>query len=806
MRENHHISLPDRKTMKKFCLCIGISLLMGNLALAGDIFPRNSDWFIIKGNSSLVQQTNDLLRLDARMSPHGVHVQTRDFNVDSLQHYRFEVQVRRIKGDMPFQLNLCWVDHGGMIISQEYNLMGKLVGNNWEPYVFEAVAPQEARYARVFINLPGGWGAEFKSFKLLEIKSTGLRVAADLYPAQAKKGDWPLILRIENRGDVVLDSAEVEIMLPKGVTSGDHLLFRIERLVYQDIFRKELDLSGMPEEPDSTIICTICGWAKGKPVQISSSTPVFITSAKETPVKTARLPVPVLPHTDIRLGCYYFPVMLDWDRHDWGVRRVDYLEPLLGYYDESLPQVADWHIYWAVTHGIRFFVFDWYWNQGMDFLNDALEKGFLQSRFKDEMKFCINWCSEGHCTQFKMDDLSTPSMLKFMKVLCERYFIHDNYLKVDGKPVVFLHTPTKLINTQGSWEGCKKVLEKMRSLAHSYGHRGVYFVAVMSNTPYLLDFQKGGFDATAPYAYGFRDVNKTEDEHGLLMLSYEATIPRHEECFSTAQEEAHARGLDYIPAAWVGWDYNPRTPQHYVRTPDNTPAAFRHMIEMLPEYVEPDHKLALIESWNEWGEGGEIEPGIQYRFGRLGAVRDMITKARGPYEVFIPAPEDVARFYTDITHDEIYDIYEKRYAARFNFSQGLTFDFEKGRQSLYLRPSGGNRDLRMESGVQKVYLVEAGAGLFSPPHLGIEASNVVGLEINMKAASGTEARIYWINDETPEWSVSCTKAFKLIADGQFHEYRIPLAGYPGWKGTVSQFRFHPSNQPGAIEIDYFKTY
>jgi len=779
--------------------------LLGTSVSAKDVFPTDPKWAVANGDAAAFQPTDELLRLDAQASLPGVTVKTRDFKVDALQHYRFAVQVHRLKGDMPFRLNLQWISKDGRYLHEEYNLMGNLIGTDWEPYTIEAIAPEQAGFARVSITLPGGWGAEFKKFQCLEIDPVGLRVAADLYAAQAQEGEWPLIVRIENRGDTVLRSAEVQIELPEGVHTKDEMNFRIGRLAYEGVERRELHLFGLPVDMTAKIRCKISATVGSERVAIISETPVFITQAKEIATTAAQLPEPVLPASDLRLGCFYFPVMLDWNRNNWGVRPVDYLEPLLGYYDEARPEVADWHIYWAVTHGIQFFVFDWYWNQGMDFLNDALDKGFLQSRFKDKMKFCIDWCSEGHGIAYKMEDMSTPSMLGFMKVLCDRYFIHDNYLRVDGKPVVFLHTPTKLINTQGGWEGCRKVLDEMRALARSYGHKGVYFVAVLSNTPYLHDFQKGGFDATAPYAYGFRDVKQTKDERG-IMISYEATVPRHDESFGTAQKEAHARGLDYIPTAWVGWDDYARSRTTSARTPGNTPAVFRHMLEMLPNYVEKDHKLALIEAWNEWGEGGEIEPGIQYRFGRLSAVRDVLTHARGPYDVFVPTAAEVTRFDTTVTHDDLYELYEKRYGAQFDFSKGLTLDFEQGRQSLYLRPIGDVRNLEMTNGLERAEILTADAGFISPPYLGLSAASVDGLKIRMKVNAGLTARLYWITDEIFEWSEACATHFPVTADSEFHDYILTLEGAPGWKGSVRQFRFHPSDAPGAVEIDKFQTF
>ncbi|MCF7817535.1 MAG: glycoside hydrolase family 99-like domain-containing protein [Kiritimatiellales bacterium] len=787
-----------------FTIGSGLLLLLAPAAPAQNVFPSNPQWAVVNGDASVLQLSGDVLRLDARKSLSGVTVKTCDVEIKAQQNYRFETQVHRLQGDMPFRLNLQWMDKAGRVLGEEYNLMGKLVGSDWEPYAIEAIAPVKAAKARVFVNLPGGWGTEFKNFQLLEANPVGLRVAADLYAAQARAGAWPLVVRIENRGDATLQSAEVEVILPKGIRTKDRLVYRIGTLAYDGLFRRELALTGLPENPSAQLRCKVSAVVDGQRIATESSTPAFISVANEIPITTVSLPAPVLPPSDLQLGCFYFPVMLDWDRNNWGVRPVDYLDPLLGYYNEALPEVADWHIYWAVTHGIQFFVFDWYWNQGMDFLSDALERGFLQSRFKDKMKFCIDWCSEGHATQYKMEDMSTPSMLAFMKVLCERYFIHDNYLTVDGKPVVFLHTPTKLVNAQGGWDGCRAVLDEMRALARSYGHKGVYFVAVFSNTPFLLDFQKGGFDATAPYAYGFRDVAHQQDERGIF-LDYETTIPRHDESFATAQKEAHARGLDYIPTAWVGWDDYARSRTTSVRTPGNTPAAFRHMLEMLPNYVEADHKLALIEAWNEWGEGGEIEPGSQYRFGRLSAVRDVLTQARGPYDVFVPTPAEVARFDTNVNMDDVYEIYEKRYGAQFDFSKGLNLDFEQGRQSLYLQPVEGVRDLEITNGVLSADLVTPNAMLVSPPYLGLPAATVTGIEIRMKLAAGSKARLYWSTDEHPDWSENCAKHFPVEADGQFHTYTVALGGEPGWKGLVRQFRFHPSDQTGLISIDYFKT-
>ncbi len=61
------------------------------------------------------------------------------------------------------------------------------------------------------------------------------------------------------------------------------------------------------------------------------------------------------------------------------------------------------------------------------------------------MEFAVNWCTENHAAEFKPESFSDEALADAMTILCDKYFSQPNYLKVDGKPVVFLHTPIKII-------------------------------------------------------------------------------------------------------------------------------------------------------------------------------------------------------------------------------------------------------------------------------------------------------------------------------------------------------------------------
>lgn len=514
----------------------------------------------------------------------------------------------------------------------------------------------------------------------------------------------------------------------------------------------------------------------------------------------ANPPAPQPVKTRLTLGCYYFPVMLDWDRSGWGVRRVDYFEPLLGYYDEARPDVADWHIRWAVEHGISFFVFDWYYNQGFCYLNDALEKGFLASKHVHLMKFCLDWCNEGQCTEYKPLDFSHRSLESFIRTVCERYAGHPSYLKVDGRPVVLIHQAWRIANAHDGWDGCREALDRMREIARTYGHAGVYFVAVHNN-PHVLRYALGGFDAVTSYAYGFCDVPWAPVTRS---MPYERIVPRYEQAMAEARRRTKAQSLGFIPTGWLGWDDTPRSNRQAIRTVGNTPQAVRPMIEMLPRYVDETLNLALVEAWNEWGEGGAAEPGTQYGFGYLDVIRDVLAPDAPPCAHLVPTTDQIRAFETSLTADQINDVYYRRYLATLNITRGFSMTFDD-RHGLWLRPANHVMNVRFEGGVMRCRSVGGDPVLLSPPVLDLQVDAVTAVRVTMSVTAGKRGELYWSTDDRRSFDAARCVSFDLIPDGNMHTYTIPLAAHAAWTGTIRQLRLDPTDAPADIALDHFET-
>ncbi len=338
-------------------------------------------------------------------------------------------------GSGTWKLAVDWLDADRGHLAYANSWTGILVGKGWERQYVRLVAPAQAAYARLLLGAHAGTTVLIAAPSLRSLTGeaeSAPMLSIDILPEQPSPvpfGISHVTVRLENRGTQPLSALSATLALPAGMRSDQPLAWTLTELAPLQADKRTITLWGQPASGEAPFTCRVTAQVDGQEVVFEEAALPFVTRGKLVETATAALTPPVAPPSSVKLGCYYFPVMLDWRRSDWGVSFVDYLEPVLGYYDETLPEVADWHIKWAVEHGIRWFAFDWYWNQGMTYINEALEKGFLKSRFIGQMEFCINWCNEGQCTDYKPLDFSTKALEDVTRYWCEHYFSSPSYLQ-----------------------------------------------------------------------------------------------------------------------------------------------------------------------------------------------------------------------------------------------------------------------------------------------------------------------------------------------------------------------------------------
>lgn len=453
----------------------------------------------------------------------------------------------------------------------------------------------------------------------------------------------------------------------------------------------------------------------------------------------------------------------------------DYPErkPVLGYYREGDPEVADWHILWALEHGISFFIYDWYWDEGRRQLEHALHDGFFNSRYRDRMRFCLLWANHNPPAKSPERD-----MLDVTRHWIEHYFSRPNYLKLGGKNVMVIFSTQRLSLDLGE-DGVRKSFDAMRKMCEESGVGGLYLIGcTYPGDDVVRRLEREGYDALSGYNY------PNAGDRGLLRAPYEWMVAGFLDYW---QRIDAAASIPYIPVCEAGWDSRPwhgRTAR--VRT-GKTPELWQTMLENARMFVDapgrelPEgRKIVFLEAWNEFGEGDYIEPHARFGFDYLGAVRAVFSPSSPKPKNIVPADIGLGP----------YDILAPEPRASWDFRRPQDHDWTAGNMT----------DLSFENGVMSAVAVNHDPAFYSPA-LRLNAAEYGTVEIRMKTDGGDEAQLFFART-AGLMSEPRSVRFPVVADNRFHTYTLDLRSHPRWKGVIRQIRLDPNNVAGSrVEVE-----
>jgi hypothetical protein len=468
-------------------------------------------------------------------------------------------------------------------------------------------------------------------------------------------------------------------------------------------------------------------------------------------VATASYPATPQPApTRYEIGAYYFPGW--WDSTRWDpVRAFPERTPVLGFYKEGETQVTDWHIKYAVEHGVKFFAIDWYWRNGKEDLAH-LYPALFSARYKSFLKYCFLYANHD---PFNVHDRA--EWLTVTRFWIDRHFHRDEFYKVDGKPVVIIFAPGNLRSVLGSTAAVKEALEAARQLARDNGLPGVFFMAcTAASVSELRNLRDEGYDAATAYNY------PTAGANGDNRAPYSAMV----DGFAAYWDTIRGAGLiDYVIPASPGWDPRPWHGEDTTARPGNTPAEFRRMLENARDRLDPDgpvvRRMILIEAWNEWGEGSILEPELRYGFGQLDAVRDVF--AGGGAHVDL-APPDVGL-----------PLIEWDPPAPLTVWRSLD-GWSRG-QMTGLRTTGSDPTL-------------------TSPAFRTPARPFRKIVVRMGASEDSAAQLFWETADSGGPSEVRSVRFNVTA-GDVREYTIAVGDNPHWRGIATRWRLDPASRAGV---------
>ena len=484
---------------------------------------------------------------------------------------------------------------------------------------------------------------------------------------------------------------------------------------------------------------------------------------------TGYVPEPKPVRGDIEVGMYYFPGWATYAR--WSVLD-DFPErrPVLGYYREGDPEVADWHIKWMVEHGATFVVYDWYWSAGGRQLEHGLD-AYFKSRYHDKIKFCLLWANHNAPGTSSAED-----MVNVTNYWLDNYFLRPEHFKIDGKPVVVIFSPHRLTEDMGL-EGVKAAFQKSREMAKAKGLPGIYFVGCAGpSRGQVAALEAEGYDAVSGYNY------PSAGDKGQIVAPYDDMVTGYKEIWDAI---GGLTTLPYIPVTEPGWDSRPwHGPNARART-GKTPEKFRQMLLNAREFLKDrSPKVMLIEAWNEFGEGDYTEPHQEFGFGHVDAIREVFTNAPKEHEDIVPQDVGLGP----------YELEKPKPVTAWEFDDPKSPGWDP-----YQNLTGG----KVENGC----LTAVSNGIDPAIYSGItevEAGKYTTVEIRMKADKGRGAQLFWAPRGRGFVELASVR-FDIIADGEFHVYCLDLASNQAWKGIITAFRLDPTDAKDAtISLDYVR--
>ena len=324
------------------------------------------------------------------------------------------------------------------------------------------------------------------------------------------------------------------------------------------------------------------------------------------------------------------------------------------YYNLLDVKVMKWQADLAKRAGIYGFCVYHYWFNGKLLLEKPMEN--LLDHKEIDFPFCFCWANEDWSNIWE-GDLDTIRILisnkydnrddwrKHFEYLLP-FFRDDRYIKEDNKPVLVIYNPLLIAQID-------EIIDCWNNMAIEVGFSGIIFMYQSASTLMSDDKRKHLFDYGIEYYPSLADYTRKEKrwlKRNLVIHNIGTFIRQNTglqlnrrmkenlngkkqikqiEAYDEVWELILSRDIDrndVIPGAFVDWDNTPRRKYAGKVIIGASPDKFRnYLTQQIIRAEEVYHKnLMFIFAWNEWSEGGYLEPDEKYGYAYLDAVHDSL--------------------------------------------------------------------------------------------------------------------------------------------------------------------------------------
>jgi hypothetical protein len=298
----------------------------------------------------------------------------------------------------------------------------------------------------------------------------------------------------------------------------------------------------------------------------------------------------------------------------------------LGFYDLRVPEVRKAQADMAEAYGIEGFCYWHYWFGGKRLLERPFEE-VLRSKEPD-FPFCLAWANEswtgiwhGESNRILVEQTypGEEDYRRHFDFLLSA-FSDDRYIRVDGKPLLFIYKPVQIPN-------CRQAMDLLRNLASIAGLPGLHLVCFAPDASW--SGKEHGFDAVTNFPH-----SKWQQIKPCLVRSWAARAcrrvpllcktglvrgwPQNVVNYSDALEFMQMPkpiADEYYPCVVPNWDNSPRSGTRGWILHKSSPELFRRHLREAKERIgdlPQDRRIIFVKSWNEWAEGNHLEPDLKF--------------------------------------------------------------------------------------------------------------------------------------------------------------------------------------------------
>lgn len=277
--------------------------------------------------------------------------------------------------------------------------------------------------------------------------------------------------------------------------------------------------------------------------------------------------------------------------------------PTLGVYSSRSSATISAHIDQSHRGNIDFWALSWWGPQSAE--NTTIRTSILTHPRHEELRYAIHYESTGRLGTFA--NPSFNNLIPDFRYLANNYFQDPNYLKIDGRPVVFMYVTRAYFNSQASRDAIANLRATIKS--------------EFQVDPYIVgdDLFGGGVDLQRAQLW---DAITDFDVYGTVLQSggsTSAALNQLKSVYNNALLSLAQLNVGFIPTASPGFNDtgvrrgHPAAPR-YLRDDPNSKEGdlFERMLNeiVVPRTDPKADDILMINSFNEWHEDTQIEPTI----------------------------------------------------------------------------------------------------------------------------------------------------------------------------------------------------